>query len=115
MFTGEPVTRLRRHPTGTDRVGNPRYEETKSVLEETAAFDPGGSTEPVQVGATAVATSPTLYFPGTFPDLTEADAVLVRGIRYTIEGQPAQWRSPFTGGPGVGGTVVELRHVEQVT
>lgn len=107
MFVGEPVTRRRREQTGTDRYNNPIYGDVDTVLEERAAFDPGGSREPVEVGREQVITTPKLYFPRQWPDLTSSDRVIVRGVEYAIEGDLPDWRSPF--GSDVGGLVVELK------
>lgn len=107
---GELVTRRRREQTGTDRYGNPVYGDVDVVLEERAAFDPGGSREPVEVGREQVVTTPKLYFWKQRPDLTSSDTVLVRGTAYSIEGDPADWRSPF--GSGLTGLVVELKNAE---
>jgi hypothetical protein len=80
------------------------------VLEERAGFDPGGSREPVEVGRTQTITTPKLYFRRERPDLTPSDIVIVRGVPYEIEGDPADWRSPY--GSAVGGLVVELKRAE---
>lgn len=108
-FIGEPVTRVRRQVTGTDRYGNDVHADVETVLAEPAAFDPGGSLEPVEVGRKQVVTTPKLYFLNERPDLRDDDTVIVRGERYTIEGDPADWRSPF--GSTLGGLVVELQRV----
>jgi len=107
MFVGEPVTRRRQQQTGTDRYDNPVYGLVETVLEEHAAFDPGGSREPVEVGRTQTVTTPKLYFFKTWPDLNETDTVVVRGVEYQIEGDPADWKSAF--GSTLGGLVVELK------
>jgi len=109
-FVGEPVTRRRREQTGVDRYNNPVYDDVDTVLEQRAAFDPGGSREPVEVGREQVVTTPKLYFFRTWPDLTETDQVLVRGEVFGIEGDPADWKSPF--GSTLGGLVVELKRAE---
>src|SRR5690554_5465643 len=106
--TGEPVTRIRHQQSGEDRYGNPVFEDVETVLEESAAFDPGGSVEPVEVGREPVITSPKLYFT-VRPDITAADRVRVRGDEFTVTGKPADWRSPW--GSDVGGLVVELERV----
>lgn len=107
---GEPVIRQRREQTGTDRYGNPVYEYEDTALDEHAAFDPGGSREPVEQGRDPVVTTPKLYFPGTWPDLVESDRVIVRGQTYTVQGTPAEWLGPFAG-PAIGGLVVELQRL----
>jgi len=107
---GEQVTRRRQQQTGTDRYGNPEYSTVDTVLAERAAFDPGGSREPVEVGREPTVTTPKLYFRRTYPDLTDDDQVLVRGALYDIQGIPADWQSPY--GSDNGGTVVELKVVD---
>lgn len=107
--TGDAVTRRREQQTGVDRYDNPIYELVDVVLPEPAAFDPGGSREPVEVGREQTITTPKLYFT-VRPDLTKDDLVLVRGLAYSIEGDPADWRSPW--GSDVGGLVVELKRAE---
>lgn len=110
MFVGEPVTRRRQQQTGEDRYGSPVYELVDTVLPEPAAFDPGGSREPVEVGRTQTITTPKLYFPKAYPDLNDTDQVVVRGLVYAIEGTPPDWKSPY--GSDVGGLVVELKRAE---
>lgn len=110
MFVGEPVTRRRRDQTGTDRYGNPVYALVDTVLEQRAGFDPGGSREPVEVGRTQTVTTPKLYFRKQYPDLVKTDLVIVRGLAFVIEGDPADWKSPY--GSTVGGLVVELKRAE---
>lgn len=110
MFVGEPVTRRRQQQTGTDRYDNPVYGLVDVVLEDRAAFDPGGSREPVEVGREQTVTTPKLFFPRAYPDLNDTDQVLVRGRVFAIEGNPADWKSPF--GSDVGGLVVELKQAE---
>ncbi len=109
MFVGEPVTRRRSEQTGVDRYGNPVYSTTETVLDQRAAFDPGGSREPVEVGREQVVTTPKLYFLRTWPDLLEQDEVMVRGRWFTVQGVPADWRSPYES--PLGGMVVELQEV----
>lgn len=109
-WVGEPVTRRRQQQTGTDRYGNPVYEPVDTVLPERAGFDPGGSREPVEVGREQTVTTPKLYFRRAYPDLNDTDQVLVRGVVFDIEGNPADWKSPF--GSDVGGLVVELKKAE---
>jgi len=110
QFVGEPVTRRRHEQTGVDRYNSPVYGLVDTDLEERAAFDPGGSREPVEVGREQTVTTPKLYFFKTWPDLTASDLVVVRGVEYRIEGRPADWKSPF--GSTLGGLVVELKKAE---
>lgn len=104
---GEPVVRIRSTAGALDRYGNPTTTDAEVTLEG-AAFDPGGSLEPVEVGRAAVVTSPKLYFRSAV-DVTAADRMRVRGVTYTVEGNPALWVSPFTA--ATAGMVVELRAV----
>lgn len=108
---GEPVTVLRPGgPAGTDRYGNPIPGSDIEIQIDGAAFDPGGSREPVEVGRAPVTTTPKLYFPGTGVEVRATDRVRVRGDVYTVVGRPAVWVNPWTG--GTAGTVVELALVE---
>lgn len=109
-FLGEQVTRRRREQTGTDRYGNPVFDLVDVVLDERCAFDPGGSREPVEIGREQTVTTPKAYFPDTRPDITAADVLVIRGQEFTVQGVPADWRSPF--GADVGGVVVELEAVD---
>lgn len=73
-------------------------------------FAPGTSTEP-GVWANSVVTDASLLLPFR-TDLTAGDRVEVDGLEGTwnVEGEPARWRSPFTGRRfGVSAT---LRRVE---
>lgn len=106
---GEQITRRRRTAGTPDRYGNPTWTTSDVVLAQGAAFDPGGSFEPVEVGREQVVTTPKLYFLAR-PDLTADDLVIVRGMVFAIVGTPADWRDPW--GSGVGGLVVEIERVE---
>ena len=107
--SGLPVTRIRLTATGAeDRYGNPVTAPVETVLDQLAAFDPGGSREPVEVGRTATVTTPKLYFIEPV-DLTTTDSVRVNARTFTVEGVPAEWQGPF--GTPVGGMVIELQEV----
>jgi hypothetical protein len=108
MF-GEPVTRRRRAQSGTDRYGNPTHTTADVVLEERAGFAPKGSVVSLLVGREMVVTNDTLYFT-EWPDLTDTDQVIFRGVLYNVNGRPADWRDPY--GSDLGGLVVELEMVE---
>lgn len=60
------------------------------------AFDPGGSLEPTEQGRTSVITQPTVYAPPG-SDVLAGDRLVVRGRTWDVDGDPADWRSPFTG------------------
>lgn len=73
------------------------------------AFNPGGSSEPLEVGRESVITRPEVYAPAG-SDILAGDKLVVRGEVYEVEGQPASWVSPFTGwAPGL---VVRLVKVD---
>jgi hypothetical protein len=105
---GEQVGVIR-PSTATDRYGNSQrtYGSTASHTVDGCAFDPGASTEDND-GRTATVTAPTLYCPPG-ADLLASDQVLVRGTRYEVDGEPADWRDPF--GSTLGGIVATLRKV----
>lgn len=60
------------------------------------AVEPRPSQEPTQDARNAVTSGFTLYMPVT-ADVTAASRVTVRGDTYDVLGEPAAWRSPFTG------------------
>jgi hypothetical protein len=71
--------------------------------------EPRPSAEPVQDARNAVTSGFTLYMP-TGTTITATNRVRVRGAVYDVLGEPAEWRSPFTGwAPGV---VVQVEKVE---
>jgi hypothetical protein len=108
MF-GASVTRIRRTQSGSDRYGNPTYTEATSTITG-AAFAPGGSVEPTEVGRASVVTTPKLYFLAASVDLRADDDVTIAGQRYTVQGEPAVWTNPWTA--GTAGTIVELERVD---
>jgi hypothetical protein len=72
-------------------------------------FNPGQSSEPVQDARNAVITRPEVYAPSG-ADILAGDRLVVRGETFDVDGDPADWRSPFTGWrPGL---VVPLKRVE---
>lgn len=108
---GETVTRIRAgESAGDDRYGNPTPGPDVETSFAGAAFDPGGSLEPTEVGRASVVTSPKVYFRDAWPDILPADRLRVRGDVYRVIGRPAKWRNPYTS--HVAGLVVELELVE---
>ena len=101
----QTVTLVKRVKSGTDALGNDVY--TESTTDVPGAFNPGTSAELVQ-GQDVVTTQPTVFLPpGT--DVSAIDAVDVAGQRFEVDGDPKDWRNPFTGWtPGV---EVKLRRV----
>lgn len=92
---GEIVTRIRTGASpGLDPYGNPLPGADVEINLPGAAFDPGGSLEPVEVGRAQVVTTPKLYFTVP-PDVVSTDRLRVRGLVYSVVGRPARWVSPF--------------------
>ena len=113
---GETIVRLRAVLVADPYSG----EDTKPAWDDEAqppaeldipgcAIDPGGSTEPSEVGRESVVTKPTVYAPFG-ADVLPGDRVVVRGRTWQVDGDPAEWRSPFTGWEP--GTVIKLMAVE---
>ena len=101
MF-GETVTVLTRAQTGTDRYGKPAYDWPGPGVEVTGcAVAPRTSAEPLEVGRQAVITGLTVYMP-SWVTVGPYDRLIVRGVTYRVEGEPGQWRTPYTGRrPGI--------------
>lgn len=108
MF-GEVVTRIRRVEDGVDRYGNPTYIDVETSVPGAAFAPEQASQEPTEVGRASVITKPTLYFNRPRPDFIASDRVRVRGWLYEVDGDPADWRSPW--GTDWGGLVVALKRV----
>lgn len=87
----QAVTRLRTTPGDKDQYGERMPGQTVEEPLPDALFAPGGTSEPVMAGAAPVLSSPTLYWPGQWPDLTATDRVRVGGVIYRVEGRPADW------------------------
>ena len=80
--------------------GDPATDESE-VAVDGVAVEPRPSSEPQQDARNAVTSGFTLYLPaGTV--IGPENAVRVRGGTFSVLGEPAVWRSPFTGWePGV--------------
>ena len=79
----------------------PSWDTSTEVSFSGIAVEPRPSSEPVQDARNAVTSGYTLY---GFPvgSVTAANRVRVRGVVYEVLGDPADWRSPFTGwAPGL--------------
>lgn len=113
---GETVTRLRRFEevdpysqqvevAAWDDPDNPPYELEIAGC----AFNPGVSSEPLDLARNAVITRPEVYAPAG-SDVLAGDRLVVRELTYDVVGDPADFRSPFTGwAPGL---VVRLERVD---
>jgi len=108
---GEPVSRIRAGVSpGPDIYGDPLPGVNVEDALDGAAFDPGDSSEPAQIGTARVVTTPKLYFYRGAPDILSSDLLRVRSDVYSVIGRPARWVSPFTG--ATFGLVVELKMVD---
>jgi hypothetical protein len=113
MFAhGETVTRQRAKAVTDPYSGESVALDWSTPLTATISgcgFNPGGTSEQVQTGRIPVVTRPEVYAPAG-SDIRAQDRLVVRGKTYEVDGEPAAWRSPFTGWePGL---VVSLKIVE---
>lgn len=101
---GETVTRLRATATTDPYSGEATGSDWSAPLIldiPGCAFNPGNSSEPLQEARNAVVTRPEVYAPAG-ADVKAGDRLVVRSLTYDVEGDPADWRSPFTGwNPGL--------------
>lgn len=109
MFAyGETVVRLRRqmHEDPYSGVESPRGWDDEGHTPDALpiggfAFNPGGSSEVAADGRSIITTKPTAYGPFG-ADVKVGDRLVVRGVPYDVDGNPAEWVSPFTGwAPGI--------------
>lgn len=113
MFTsGETITRIRGiavlDPYSNEETGL-SWESAPETPIPNVGVEPRPSTEPVQDARNAVTSGYTLYMK-TGVDLTPADKVRIRGTVYDIDGEVADWRSPYSGSrPGL---VVQTKKVD---
>ena len=91
--------------SANDAHGNPVPSFAASVEVGIWRFDPGGTSEPRLPGQDRVITEPTIYLP--VAGIGANDHVSVRGKRYEVVGNPADWRNG-----DFAGLVVGLRLVE---
>lgn len=97
---GETVTVLP-GSVGTDADGEPVPDTRTGGDIERCAIAFRYSTEPTARGRNGVIVGLTVFAPfGS--DITSTDSLMIRGNRYVVDGEPAEWRSPFTGWePGI--------------
>lgn len=113
MFAhGETVTRLRATPATDPYSGEATgldWDAPDELDIDGCGFNPGQSSEPLQEARNAVTSQPEVYAPfGS--DVLSGDRIVVRGKTYDVDGEPADWRSPFSGwSPGM---VIVLKRVE---
>jgi hypothetical protein len=107
---GEPATRLR----GTPLVDRFSGEATSidwtapNTAPLTGAFDPGSSTVQFEVGRDPVVTQPS-FITDFGADVRAGDRLTIRGRTWDVDGDPAEYRSPFSGWEA--GMVVKLKAV----
>lgn len=93
----ETVIRLRAgEGTTEDPYGNPVPGADVEVEIPTLGIAPRVSSEFNEPGRNAVIVGLSVYFPrGT--DVKASDGFRVRGEVYEVDGEPGDWRNPFTG------------------
>ena len=104
----ETVTRLRATTT-TDGYGDTvtDWSSPSSLVLSARGVEPVSSSEDND-GRQAVITGFRVYL-GAGADVLAGDRVVMRGTTYDVDGQPADWRSPW--GTSLGGIVVALTAV----
>lgn len=112
MFAYGETVQVLTAGTTTDPYSNestPDWSTPTSVDVPGVAVEPRPSGEPLQDARNQVVSGLTLYMPpGT--TITPRNRVRVRGVTYDVLGEPAVWRSPFTGWePGI---VVQVERSE---
>jgi hypothetical protein len=105
---GETVVRIR--SAGRDQFGDPTGPAVPDLSIPGCAVAPRQAGEQIGQGRIAVTSGLTLYVPPG-PDILPSDRIEVRGVVYEVEGEPAEWRSPFTGWEP--GREVQLTRVEE--
>lgn len=99
MQFGEPITVITRTTTGVDADGNDADTETDTAV--FGGFDPAIGSESTGGGKDQVSSQPQAYLPsGTA--VTSTSVLVIRGLRYEVDGTPNVWQSPLTGRkPGI--------------
>lgn len=97
--------------TSTDRYNNTAEDWTTptSTAIDGVAVEPRPSAEDHRDGRNAVTSGFTLYVPAGSA-ITAKNRIRVRGDIYAVDGDPAEWRNPFTGWEP--GTVVQTKRME---
>lgn len=106
-MVGETVYRLRGNPGGTDDYGDPvTSTEGRTAFKTLAPVAFNRSVEAGGRGRTGTVTGITIYLPAG-SDVRASDQWEVRGSRWDVDGEVADWRS--AAGSPVGGVEVALR------
>ena len=91
---GQMVTILHRTVTGRDEYGNDTYTSTSEVVGPCSVQQ--GSSRENQAFNDQVITGVTVFMPyGT--EVGYLDAIVINGVQYEVNGDPAVWVSPFSG------------------
>lgn len=112
MFANGETVVVLAATTSTDANYNRQVEDWSDPAQtvvDGVAVEPRDLTEAFRDGRPVVTSGFTLYFPaGT--TVTSQNRVRVRGEDYAVEGDPAEWRSPFSDwAPGI---VVQTRRLD---
>lgn len=91
---GETVTVL--PGSTTDQYGDPVPSARTGSTIDGCAIAPRMSTEPPERGRQGVVVGLTVYAPAG-SDIISTDLLMIRGLTYVVDGEPAEWSSPFTG------------------
>jgi hypothetical protein len=105
---GETVTRIR--SVERDEFGDPIGDAEPNLDIPGCGVAPRQAGEQIGQGRIAVTSGLTLYVPPG-ADVLPSDRFEVRGAVWEVAGEPAVWRSPFTGWEP--GREVELTRVEE--
>ena len=103
------ITVVRPIPDATDSYGAPVISATEEFGCPGAFVAPRMSEDLHDTGRAGVVVGLTLFVPFGF-DVLHGDRVSVDGVLYEVEGDPADWRNPFTGWEA--GTTIPLRRVD---
>ncbi|MEV4670975.1 hypothetical protein AB0K34_04910 [Actinomadura sp. NPDC049382] len=107
---GETVVRIRVTPGGRDPYGDPIGDVETRTDVTGCAVAPRQAGEQIGQGRIAATSGVTIYVPPD-TDVLPSDRFEVRGAVWEVDGEPAVWRSPFTGWEP--GREVQLTRVEE--
>lgn len=93
--TGETITITRRTVAGEDSYGNATYTTTATTVDDVPVA-PRTSGDVTENGRDGQVIGLTIY-PSSDVDIQADDVIGVRGGTYRIVGDPADWRSPWSG------------------
>lgn len=93
---GKTITVLRDSPGGLDKHNDPVASTTASATIAHCGVAPRYSSEPNTLARNGVIIGFTIFAPSG-SDIIYTDRIKIDGLVYDIEGEPANWSSPFTG------------------